>query len=213
MSETMRSWARMGLVGAVAVFMLVALVPTVAAGSGAVLTVGHTGTHRHSTGTVVAPCTFTTFRTDVLAGGTVTFGAACTMTMTSAITIGSTLTVNITSGGFSITLSGCSTNQLFLVKGGHLDITNIILESGRTTGTSGLAGTIGSTGTAGSNGAAGTSGTGGTGQAGGSGGAGTVGGAGGNAEGGAIQITSGTVSLVGDSFYSNAAIGGTGGNG
>src|SRR5579863_6307331 len=199
MSETMRSWARMGLVGAVAVFMLVALVPTVAAGSGAVLTVGHTGTHRHSTGTVVAPCTFTTFRTDVLAGGTVTFGAACTLTLTSPITIGSTLTVNITSGGFSVTLSGGSTNQLFLVKGGHLNITGLSLENGRVTGKSGTTGGVGTGGSTGSNGAAGARGTAGTGQAGSAGGAGTSGGpgspgtkggAGSTAEGGAIQITS-----------------------
>ncbi|HYK93257.1 MAG TPA: hypothetical protein VEY07_04350, partial [Thermoplasmata archaeon] len=203
-----------------AAILVVAVLPTVAAGQGVA---SPTPDFRvHSSGTVVSPCTFTTFQSDVLAGGTVTFGAACSLTMTSAITIPSTLTVNITSGGFTVSLSGGSSNQLFIVKGGHLNITGITLQNGRATGTAGLAGTAGTIGAAGTNGVTGTSGTGGTGQSGGAGGAGTAGGNGGNggkglaggaAEGGAIQIVSGTVILVQDSILSNEAVGGAGGNG
>ncbi|MFI5414737.1 MAG: hypothetical protein ACHQ16_03605, partial [Candidatus Lutacidiplasmatales archaeon] len=175
MSETSNSRLRIALIGFATVVLVIALVPTLAVASptpsgGAHPAIGI------SHGTVITPCTFTTFKSDVLAGGTVQFGAACTMTMTSAITIPSTLTVNITAPGVAVTLSGANANQLFIVNGGHLNITGISLDNARITAKAGIAGTTGTAGTSGSNGVAGPSGTSGTGQAGGAGGAGTRGG-------------------------------------
>ena len=205
---------RAGWVGFVAGILLLAYLPALAAGAPITGSPSHTTPVGPSREIVITPCTFSTFQSDVLAGGTVEFGGACSLTMTSSITIPPSLSVTITSGGYAVSLSGGYSNQLFIVTGGHLNITDITLTAGRVTGIAGVAGGAGAPGSTGSNGVSGTTGGSGTGNPGGPGGAGTSGGAGGNglnggaggnANGGAIMIASGWVNLVGDTLSSSAA--------
>src|SRR5580693_3224454 len=98
-SEPSVVMGRLWPIGWIAVFLVVALVPTVAAAPPSAAAHSLPSGSGTTGGTVTTSCTFSTFKSDVLAGGTVQFGAACTMTMTSAIDIPSTLTVNITAPG------------------------------------------------------------------------------------------------------------------
>jgi len=210
---------RIGLVGIFSAALLLAFLPTIVAGA-PVSTPPNELPSNVSSAPVTSPCTFSTFETDVLAGGTVVFGASCTLLFPSAITIPSSLSVTIGSGGFAVTLSGDGSTQLFIVNGGQLNITSITLYGGYASGTN--AGTAGD-GSNGANGATGASGpAGGVGSAGGAGTAGAAGGAGGagpnalaggTAEGGAILINSGSVNLTGDSITYSDAYGGSGGMG
>jgi hypothetical protein len=119
------------------------------------------GTGIEPAATVATPsCTFSSVDSAVLGGGTVQFGADCSLTDSSAIVISTNLSVAITSGGYSVSLSGGYTNQLFVVNGGHLTIDNITLTSGIATASAGTNGAAGLAGTAGINGNPGAGATG-----------------------------------------------------
>ncbi len=114
--------------------------------------------------TTITTCDSGTFASDVEAGGTVQFGINCTdLVLSSVINIGSGLQVSIEGNGFTVVLDAGGKTQLFVVTGGHLNITGITIERGSVTGTagsSGTAGTVGKNGVDGTNGAsAGASGT------------------------------------------------------
>ncbi|MCI4346797.1 MAG: hypothetical protein L3K07_08635, partial [Thermoplasmata archaeon] len=175
----MRTVPALGLVGLVASLLLVMFLP--ALGSGAVTSSPPThATPSITHGTVIlTTCSESALATDIAAGGTVQYGAACSdITFGSTITIPANLTVNVTSGGFSVLFNGQGSTRLFIVAGGHLNLTGITLDSGTASGTAGAAGSVGSTGSTGVAGTNGVSATGGTGNPGGAGTAGTNGGAG-----------------------------------
>jgi hypothetical protein len=195
---------------AVGVRLLVAYLPTtVGSGSSSLRTEPRLAGDAMA---VVSPGTFSTFESDVLAGGVVDFSASCTMVFTSPITIPSTGSVSFESRGFLITLDGRDTTQLFVADGGHLGISNITLYQGAATGVSPSPGSSGSTGTTGSAESSGaTDSAGATGGAGGPGTSGGAGGAGGNASGGAIYSTVPPTSQTNVTFTSDTVAGGAGG--
>lgn len=182
---------------------------------------GSTHPSPYGTTTTVRACTERALVSAVNAGGTVKFGLNCAaLAIKTPISIPSARTVNITSGGFSVTLDGGSASRLFIVPGGHLNITGISLDNGaavgttgkgganRVAGANGLSGTSGNRGVTGGPGGPGMNGT--NGHSGRAGGAGT---AGGDALGGAIWVQSGVVVLAFDSFSYDIASAGFGGNG
>ena len=110
--------------------------------------------------TTITSCTETALAAAITAGGTATFGVSCTpLVMNHPITILSNQTINISAGAFTVYLSGNGVTQLFIVQGGHLNLTGLLLEFGHVSalaGTGGNPGKVGSTGqdgTPGSNGA------------------------------------------------------------
>ena len=131
-------------------------------------------------------CDQASFKAAVAKGGTVLFGVPCGLTLTSPVTIGSTLTVDIEGNGNSVHLSGGGSTRQFVVNGGNLTIGGIELQQGvvsASVGASGGPGGQGALGVIGSTGAAGTPGGGGQ--------PGGKGRAGGLARGGAILISAG----------------------
>jgi hypothetical protein len=185
-------------------------VPAVAVALGGLLTTAGVAT----AGPTTVACTQSAFDAAVKAGGTVVFGANCTITLTKTVNIPASLTVSIESGGNTVDLSGDDSVRLFSVAGGSLTISGITLSQGVVTGKTGKGGSNGADGVTGANGAPGSSSSpGGPGQNGTKGGAGTAGAAGGSAEGGGIDITSGTVDLQSVTLELDAAVAGSGGEG
>jgi hypothetical protein len=64
--------------------------------------------------------------------GNATFETSYTpLTLTTPITIPSTLTINVSvAAGFTVYISGGGTSQIFIVNGGHLNVTGILFEFG-----------------------------------------------------------------------------------
>ena len=173
-----------------------------------------TGTASAGPATVISVCTLANFEAAVAAGGTVTFATNCSLTLTNTVKVPSSLNLTINGGGFTVSLSGDTSVQLFSVKGGTLAITGITLGQGTSRGATGKDGMAGASGTTGANGANGTgSKAGGAGKPGGAGGAGEAGEAGKAGKGGAIYIKSGTVTLTSVTMSGDEAIGGGGGTG
>src|SRR4029077_6361804 len=80
---------------------------------------------------VVRVCTEHALKLAIGASSTVTYGANCAAVLFNLpITIPSNQTVSISSGGFSVTLTGASTSRLFIVQGGHLNISGLSLTNG-----------------------------------------------------------------------------------
>ena len=128
---------------------------------------------------------------------------------------GENLPITVESGD-SVDIYGDDSSQLFVVTGGTLNITGpgMTLSGGEAEGASGKAGADGTDGTFGAPGSAGAVGAkGGAGKSGTAGGAGGAGTAGKKAEGGAIEIKSGTVDLTNVAISGNEALGGAGGTG
>ena len=211
-------------VGFIGVCLLLAFLPVPWGGSAASPVIVSDGQPSAGPTTTLMSCTEGALAAAVALGGNVTYGTSCTSVLFSTpITIPSTLTVNVSGGGFSVTLSVSTVTQFFVVNGGHLNITGLTLEDGAVDGSAGAAG---STGTNGLNGAVGSDGSNGGPASGDSGGAGTkggggkvgtsggAGGAGGAAKGGAIEIQSGSVVVLAhDSFIDDTVEGGNGGSG
>ena len=105
------------------------------------------------------PCSEKKLDSAVKKGGTIDFGAACTITITKTITIGKSANVTIQGDGFQVELAGNTAVRLFVVSGGTLSISGIELANGKATGSTGTNGAWGTSGTGGSQGAAGAPGT------------------------------------------------------
>ena len=143
----------------------------------------------------------------VAAHGTITFELSCTVAFSSAIAVGSG-TTDIEGDGFSVTFTGGGSTRFFTQSGGNLTLGGVALEGGLATGASGANGSGGSEGSVGP--------AGGAGQPGGNGGpagAGTKGKPGKSAQGGAVDVVSGTLNLTDDTIIGDGVIGGTGGTG
>ena len=140
----------------------------------------------------------------VAGGGTVLFGVDCVVTLTSAVTIGAGLTVNIDGNGHQVTLDGADRTRHFIVAGGSLTLSHLTLRNGMVTGGVGPAGLPGPLGEN-QNPGTGANGT--------DGGAGGGGGTGDDAQGGSILITSGQVTLNTVSLFGSTAVAGAGGTG
>jgi hypothetical protein len=169
-----------------------------------------------ATTVTLTTCSSSHFRSAAGSSGTITFkvASACTITLTSAIDFPAKVDVTIDNIGGSVDIYGGDANRLFDVSGGQLSITGVTLSGGLARGATGGDGANGTDAVPGTAGKAGT-GT----SAGGNGGNGTVGTAGGagkagqSVSGGALAITSGTVTLRSDTLVGDEAMGGSGGQG
>ena len=151
--------------------------------------------------TIVSNCSEAAFDTAVAGGGTVLFGADCTLTLTKPVTIRPGLIVDVEAGNHQVVLDGATKTRHFIVSGGSLTLSGLILRNGQVLGASGVAGAAGP---------AGINQNPGSGQNGTDGGPGGPGRAGNLARGGSLLITSGQVTLDHVSMIDNTVSGGTG---
>ncbi|MFZ0666933.1 MAG: hypothetical protein WAM97_14365, partial [Acidimicrobiales bacterium] len=169
----------------------------------------------------ITTCNYSSFQTAVTdshgtgvefeCSGTVQFPANDPTVVSS----GENLPITVESGD-SVDLYGDDASQLFVVTGGTLDLSGpgMTLSGGEAQGASGKTGGDGSDGASGAPGSTGSDGAkGGGGKNGTAAGAGGAGTAGKKAEGGAIDIKSGTVDLTNVELTGNTVIGGDGGTG
>ena len=171
--------------------------------------------------TVVAACTFGALQTAIQGGGLVTFGQNCPdLVFPGPIVVPSGFELDLEGSGHTVVLDGGGRNQLFQVTGGDLTVVGVTLTGGTVqaadgpNGATGPAGTVGRDGTAGAGGAPGEAGGDGTdGTAGSPGGAGFGGGSGADAEGGAVDVQSGSADFQNDVFLQDSVTGGAGGTG
>jgi hypothetical protein len=196
------------------------------------------GISRASGPTTITSCSYPNLNAAVQQGGSIILDCgsqAATISFPAPITVAAGNSVAITTtSGRNVTFDGGGKNQLFVVNGGTLSLSNVTLADGLAQGTAGTAGltggngTPGTFGTTGDNGAEGTqdgtasAGSGGAwGSDGGAGGDGSDGADGlpggkasdgGDAAGGAMYIAAGSqVTISNSSFTNDHAIGGAGG--
>ena len=161
-------------------------------------------------------CSTSPFTSAAHSSGTITFDttSACIVTLTSPVHIPATVNLSIVVTGAPVTISGGESTRLFDVTGGTLSVTDVSLSSGFVGGATGGNGTAG---VAAGPGAPGLTGSGTS-----PGGAGTSGppatpglpaDPGKAADGGALDISSGTVTLTSVTLANDEAIGGNGGQG
>jgi hypothetical protein len=87
-------------------------------------------------GSPIASCGQSARASTIASGGTATFALSCSdRAISSATTVPSTLAITVSSGGFTVVPNAGGPSQLFLVPGGHLNVTGIYLEDGRASGT------------------------------------------------------------------------------
>jgi len=134
--------------------------------------------------TSLTTCTEAAFDSAVAGGGAVQFGIDCTLAMTTAVTIGGGLTVDVEANGHQVILDAGLRTRHFVVSGGSLTLGNLTMRNGQATG---------ATGSGGASGQAGADQTNGTGQNGTDGTPGHAGSPGGDAQGGSMLITSGSM--------------------
>src|SRR5436853_3265271 len=89
---------------------------------------------------VLSNCGFAALRTAVAAGGTIDYGADCTVTFRSTLSVPSGRTVDIEANGHVVTFDGGSAVRLFSVSGGGLTIGGIELRNGVAAGSAGARG-------------------------------------------------------------------------
>ena len=166
-----------------------------------------------ATTVTLTTCSSSQFISAAGSSGTITFdiSSSCTITLPSPISIPPSVKLTIDDSGEvrRMIISGGETSQLFKVSGGTLSISDITLSGGfvrkgpSADGHNGVDAVPGTNGTSpGGNGGKGKAAT-----------AGTAGKPGKSVDGGALDITSGTVTLNSDSLVNDEAVGGSGGQG
>lgn len=164
-----------------------------------------------ATTVTLTTCSSSQFISAAGSSGTITFdiSSSCTITLTSPVSIPTSVKLTIADSGASVIISGGETNQLFDVSGGTLSISDITLSGGFVRKGASADGHNGVDAVPGTNSTS-PGGKGGKGKA---GTAGTAGKPGKSVDGGALDITSGTVTLTSDSVVNDEAVGGSGGQG